>query len=153
MNSSSSTNAISADHTLTTFLCHAVAANRAEQKTLTLVTPKSIALEPAFFCDLAEVWRSLQSKLSISEETRLQIDICQGESAGGWFRSLLERVDLFRCRREFAKRQIEPWISLTRCLVIGRPTTDPPVVVMGIASEEVSLPSWTKAATMRLPNN
>ncbi|TWT96499.1 hypothetical protein [Neorhodopirellula pilleata] len=142
---------ISADKTLISFLCHAVAANRAERKTLTLVTPTTIALQPQFFCDLAETWHSLRQQLSISEETRLRIDCCHSQSRDGWLRNRIEQFGIWRCRREFAKRRIEQQISLTRCLIIGRPDDHDGSIVLGITDESTKLPTWAKPAIMRLP--
>ena len=142
---------ISADQILVTFLCHAVAANRAERKTLTLVMPTTIALQPAFFCDLVETWHSLRRRLSISEQTRLRIDYCSGQARGGWLRTWIDRIEMFRCQREFVKRRIDNDISLTRCLIIGRPDTNSGSIVLGITDESAKLPTWAKPATMRLP--
>lgn len=144
---------IPADKTLMTFLCHAVAANRAERKTLTLVLPGTIALEPEFFCDLAEGWATLREQLSIDDKTRLRIDCCSGNTRGGWIRGLIERMEMFRCRRAFAKRNLDHQISLDRCLVIGRPGNEDSVIVMGVADDTAKLPAWAKPAAMRLPSN
>lgn len=142
---------VSPDQTLTSFLCHAVAANRAEQKTLTLVVPGTVALQPDFFCALAEEWRTLRTKLGIGETTRIRIDCCHNETQFGWLPKLLERIELFRCRRAFEKRQVDQWISLTQCLVIGRPVDGEDAIVMGVADEGTRLPHWVKPAKMRMP--
>lgn len=146
-----SSGTIPADKTLMTFLCHAVAANRAERKTLTLVLPGTIALQPDFFCDLADGWTKLRKQLSIDEQTRLRIDCCSGNVRGGWIRGLVERIEMFRCHRAFAKRKIDDQISLTRCLVIGRPNEGESSIVLGVADETAKLPIWAKPAAMRLP--
>lgn len=141
---------MSADNTLTTFLCHAVAANRAEQKTLTLVVPKFIALQPAFFCDLAEAWRSLRDKLSIGPDTGLRIDDCRDESGTHWISAWQHRIDLFRSRRAFRRRNLSDVISITRCLVVGRPVHDAAAIVLAIAGDTSTLPEWAKPAPMSL---
>jgi len=148
--------AIPSHHTLTTFLCHAVAANRAEQKTLTLVVPNFIALQPAFFCDLAECWKTLREKLSLGEDTSLRVDCCRGETlghwpGGQWLAEWQQRIDLFRNHRAFSRQHLDDVISVTRCLVIGRPSGDGESIVMGVADPDVALPDWVKPAPMLLP--
>lgn len=143
--------AISADHTLTTFLCHAVAANRSEQKTLTLVVPDFLALQPAFFCDLADAWRSLRDKLSLGPDTRLRVDCCRDEASMNWLARWQHRIDLLRSRRAFARRNLDDVISVTRCLLVGRPDSEGEAIVLAIADPNVPLPDWAKPARMSLP--
>lgn len=144
---------LTADQTLMTLLCHSVAANRAEQKTLTLVVPGTVALQPDFFCDLAEQWQTLRKQLGIAEPARLRIDCCHDDRLRGPISMMsgwLRQFELMRCRRALFKRDADTPVSLTRCLVIGRPNSDEQSVVMGIADESVTLPTWAKPATMRL---
>ncbi|MCM2370089.1 hypothetical protein [Aporhodopirellula aestuarii] len=142
---------ISASNTLKTFLCHAVAANRAEQKTLTLVVPKVVSLQPAFFCDLAESWKSLREQLGLGTDTVLRVDYCSTESGMSWFRGCWRRINLMRCQRAFAKRNLGNVIALTSCLIVSRPLSNGASFVMGICDPDVSLPGWVKPAEMSLP--
>ncbi|EMI44091.1 hypothetical protein [Rhodopirellula sp. SWK7] len=143
--------AISTDNTLKTFLCHAVAANRSEQKTLTLVVPAIVSLQPAFFCDLAESWKLLREQLGLGGDTILRVDYCSTDSGMNWFRGLRRRLDLFRCQRAFIRRNLADAISLTNCLIVSRPVANGESVVLGISGPEVSLPGWVKPAQMTLP--
>lgn len=142
---------ISSENTLTTFLCHAVAANRAEQKTLALVVPEFVALQPAFFCDLAESWRLLREKLGLGTTIMLRVDYCSSESKWGWFREIQQRIDLLRSQRAIERRNLSDVISLTRCLVVGRPGQDASSIVLAISTPQVVLPEWVKPAEMSLP--
>lgn len=139
------------DKTLIAFLCHAVAANRAERKTLTLVMPTTIALQPQFFCDLAETWCSLRKQLSIGEETRLRIDCCNSRARQNRLLGWVDQIETWRCQRAFANHRIDHQISLTRCLIIGRPDENDRSILLGITDESAKLPAWAKPATMRLP--
>ncbi len=152
MPSSASTHPIRSDDTLTTFLCHAVAANRSEQKTLTLVLPDSIALQPAFFCDLATSWRDLRHKISLGADIVLRVDCCSDQSRSGVLHDCGRRLWHWRSERAIDNRNLRELISLTRCLVIGRPTREPSAIVMGIADPSVSLPEWVKPIEISLPS-
>ncbi len=142
---------IRSDVTLTTFLCHAVAANRAEHKTLTLITPQHVVLQPSFFCDLAEAWKSLREKLALGSDVMLRVDCCHDDSRWQLFAAMSQQWDLLRCRRAFRRMKVDDAISLTRCLVVGRPVDASTSIVLGIAEPNVTLPDWVKAAPMSLP--
>lgn len=143
--------AISADNTLTTFLCHAVAANRAEQKTLALVVPDVVALQPAFFCDLAESWKALREKLALGDAVMLRVDCCGSDSSRNGLTEFQRRIDLFRSRRVIRRRKLSNVISLTHCLVVGRPEQDKTSIVLGITGPQSVLPQWVKPAEISLP--
>lgn len=142
---------IHSDDTLTTFLCHAVAANRSEHKTLTLVLPESIALQPAFFCDLAASWQELRDKISLGTNVVLRVDCCGDESRLGMLRGCGQRLQQWRSERAIDRRNLREVISLSRCLVVGRPSREPSAIVMGIADPSVSLPEWVKPAEISMP--
>ncbi|MFG0287235.1 MAG: hypothetical protein ACF8CQ_03620 [Rhodopirellula sp. JB044] len=153
MTATQNTSAISTDNTLKTLLCHAVAANRSEQKTLALVVPKIVSLQPAFFCDLARSWRQLRDQLGIAPKTILRIDYCTAEAGLDWIRSIRRRFDLYRCLRAFQRQGLSDSISLTNCLVISRPAESSESVVLGISEPGATLPKWVKPAQMSLPGN
>lgn len=144
---------IPSDDTLTTFLCHAVAANRGEQKTLTLVLPTGISLQPAFFRDLARSWQVLRDKLSLGTDVMLRVDFCSDESRSAVMRECIQRVQQWRCQRSINRHNLNDVILLTRCLVVGRPVRDPSTIVMGIADPLVTLPEWVKPTQISMPSH
>ncbi len=149
---SHSADPIPSDDTLTTFLCHAVATNRTEQKTLTLVLPESVVLQPAFFCDLAGSWRDLRGKVSLGDNVVLRVDCCSDEAQTGMLRGFGQRFEQWRSQLAINRNQLRDVISLTRCLIVGRPARDPSAIVMGIAEPSVSLPEWAKPAQISMPS-
>lgn len=142
---------IPSDDTLTTFLCHAVSANRGEQKTLTLVLPTGISLQPAFFCDLARSWETLRDKLSLGSDVMLRVDCCSDESRSAVIREFTQRVHHWRCQRAINRHNLNDVILLTRCLIVGRPVRDDSMIVMGIADPLVTLPEWVKPTQISVP--
>lgn len=144
-------NTVSTANTLSTFLCHAVAANRAEQKTLALVLPDFVALQPAFFCDLAESWKSLRDSLALGSQTMLRVDCCCSEARWNWFTKIQQQIEFFRSQRAVKRHHLSGVISVTRCLAIGRPRHDVSEIVLGITDPQVVLPEWVKPAEMTVP--
>ncbi|TWT56230.1 hypothetical protein [Allorhodopirellula solitaria] len=148
-----SVQSLSSDTTLDAFLSHAVAANRAEQKTLALVMPASLALTPAFFCDLGSRWCELREKLTLAPNTLLRVDFCTDTAGMNWIPSIGARFEQWRRQRALSQRNLHAAISLTHCLLIGRPARDAATVVMGIADPSLDLPDWVKAAPVSLPRH
>tara|TARA_A100001391_G_scaffold203663_1_gene196657 strand:+ start:2283 stop:2774 length:492 start_codon:yes stop_codon:yes gene_type:complete len=144
-------NPIRSDDTLTTLLCHAVSANRSERKTLTLVLPEHVALQPDFFCDLAGSWRVLRKKLSLGEGTELKVDYCSDADGLGILQEAFRRIEQWRCQHNLKQQKLHGLIKLSRCLIVGKPTRDASAVVMGVAEPSVSLPDWAEPAQISMP--
>lgn len=144
-------NPVPSADTLTTFLCHAVATNRTEQKTLTLVLPDHVVLQPAFYCDLARSWRDLRGKVSLGDDVVLRVDCCGNGGHAGVFRGLGQGIEHWRSELAINRNQLRDVITLTRCLIVGRPVRDAFAIVMGIAESSVSLPAWAKPAQISMP--
>jgi hypothetical protein len=47
--------------------------------------------------------------------------------------------------------KVDDAISITRCLVVGRPVDASTSILLGVADPRVTLPDWVKAAPMSLP--
>lgn len=127
-------------------------------KTLVLVTPRELRLQPAFFVSLGHAWQqanashtdagieSTQTGMSIP---RLRVDWCSDDSTTMSLTGWLDRLHTRKCERWLRRERLSECVQLSRCLLIGKASQQTSTVVMGIAPEGRPLPAWGTAVPMQ----
>lgn len=141
------------DQTLRTLLHRTVEQAVRYGKTLVLVTPDELRLQPAFFVALGHAWREANaSHQSESDERsampRLRVDWCAPAKGFGWS-TLQNKWHTRRCERTLQRERLTDCVQLSQCLLIGKASQHPSTIVLGITSEATELPEWTTAVPMQ----
>ncbi|WDQ15846.1 hypothetical protein [Rhodopirellula sp. P2] len=142
------------DHTLRTLLHRTVEQAVRYGKTLVLVTPDELRLQPAFFVALGQAWREANaSQQSEGHESmampRLRVDWCAPASQGFGWRSLQNKWHTSRCERLLRRENLDDCVQLSQCLLIGKASQHPSTIVLGITNEATELPEWTTPVPMQ----
>ncbi|MFG0264159.1 MAG: hypothetical protein ACF8AM_03290 [Rhodopirellula sp. JB055] len=140
------------DQTLRTLLHRTVEQAVRYGKTLVLVTPNELRLQPAFFVALGQAWRDANATQSEGEDAiaipRLRIDWCAPNAQGFSLKSLQNKWLANRCERMLRRERLNDCIQLSQCLLIGKASQHPSTIVLGITNEATELPVWTTPVPM-----
>jgi hypothetical protein len=142
------------DQTLRTLLHRTVEQAVRYGKTLVLVTPNELRLQPAFFVALGQAWRDANASQQSENDDlvaipRLRIDWCAPAAQGLSLKSLQNKLLASRCERMLRREHLSDCIQLSQCLLIGKASQHPSTIVLGITNEATELPEWTTPVPMQ----